>query len=63
VTRWVAGKRTVGYLAGRGRLEGFEANDPGALADALIGRAARRLEATATAALANGDADGAYAAA
>jgi hypothetical protein len=41
----------------------FEASDPGATASALAERAARRLEATARAALANGDADGAYAAA
>jgi hypothetical protein len=63
VTRWGAGDRTVAFLIGRGRLEGFEASDPAGLAGALIGRAARRLEATARAALANGDADGAYAAA
>ncbi len=36
---------------------------PAGLADTLAGRASRRLEATARAALANGDADGAYAAA
>jgi len=50
-------------LIDRGRLESFEASDPAATADALVERAGRRLEATARAALTNGDADGAYAAA
>jgi hypothetical protein len=63
VTRWAKGERTVTFLIERGRLERFEASDPAATADALAERAARRLEATATAALANGDADGAYSAA
>ena len=61
--RWTKGERAVEYLVGRGRLERFEASDPGGLADSLIERAARRLDATARAALANGDPDGAYAAA
>jgi hypothetical protein len=63
LTRWHRGEQTVAFLIARGRLESFEASDPAALADTLAGRAARRLEATARAALANGDADGAYAAA
>jgi hypothetical protein len=63
VTRWDKGERTVTFLIDRGRLEHFEANDPAATASALAERATRRLEATARAALANGDADGAYAAA
>lgn len=46
-----------------GRLESFEAEDLGALAEVLIGRAALRVETTAVAALAGGDVDGAYVAA
>ena len=63
MARWEKGERTVRYLAGRGRLESFEAEDLGVLADALIVRAARRVETTAGAALAGGDVDGAYVAA
>jgi hypothetical protein len=63
VTRWAKGERTVAFLIDRGRLEPFEASDPASTASALVERAARRLDATARAALANGDADGAYAAA
>ena len=63
LTRWHRGEQTVAFLIGRGRLESFEASDPAGLAETLAGRASRRLEATARAALANGDADGAYAAA
>ncbi len=63
VTRWVKGEQTVTFLIDRGRLERVEASDPAATASALVERATRRLEATARAALANGDADGAYAAA
>ncbi|HET9899373.1 MAG TPA: hypothetical protein VFQ44_30980 [Streptosporangiaceae bacterium] len=63
MTRWAAGERTVTFLIDRGRLEGFRASDPAATASALTERAGRRLEATARAALANGDPDGAYAAA
>jgi hypothetical protein len=63
VARWGKGERTVQFLVDRGRLESFEATDLAAVADALIERAARRLEATATAALKLGDVDGAYAAA
>jgi hypothetical protein len=63
LTRWANGERTVAFLVDRGRLEPFEANDPAATAEALVERAARRLEATAKAALANGDIEGAYAAA
>lgn len=59
MTRWHGGEQTVAFLISLGRLESFEANDPAVLA----GRAARRLDATARAAPANGDADGAYAAA
>ena len=63
MARWEKGERTVRYLADRGRLESFEAEDLGALADVLIGRAARRVETTAGAALEGGDVDGAYVAA
>jgi hypothetical protein len=63
VGRWQKGERTVQFLIDRGRLEPIEASDLGALAGALIERATRRAEATATAALELGDVDGAYAAA
>ena len=63
MNRWHRGEQTVAFLIGRGRLESFDASDPAVLAETLAGRAARRLDATARAALANGDADGAYAAA
>jgi len=63
VARWSKGERTVHYLVERARLESFEAEDLGGLADTLIGRAARRVETTAVAALAGGDIDGAYVAA
>jgi hypothetical protein len=63
VGRWPKGERTVEFLVSRGRLESVEAPDLAVLANALIGRAALRLEATATAALKNGDVDGAFAAA
>jgi hypothetical protein len=63
VTRWGSGERIVRFLVGCGRLEAFEASGLAAAADAQIGRAVRRLEATARAALENGDLDGAYAAA
>jgi uncharacterized protein (UPF0332 family) len=62
-TGWHRVEQIVTLLIGRGRMESFEASDPAGLADTLAGRAARRLEATARAALANGDAEGAYAAA
>jgi uncharacterized protein (UPF0332 family) len=60
---WPRGARTVQFLIGRGRLESFAARDLAALANGLIGRAELRLEATSKAALANGDVEGAYAAA
>ncbi|TVZ07141.1 hypothetical protein EAS64_07485 [Trebonia kvetii] len=63
MVRWSKGERTVRYLVERARLESFVADDLGGLADALIGRAARRVETTAAAALAGGDIDGAYVAA
>ena len=63
MARWEKGERTVQYLIGRGRLDSFEAEDLGALADALIGRAARRVQTTAAAALEGRDVDGAYVAA
>lgn len=56
-------RKTVQYLVDKGRLEGLEVEDPGALVEALIRRAVLRVETTATAALAGGDVDGAYAAA
>jgi hypothetical protein len=63
VARWGKGERTVRYLVERARLESFEAEDLAPPAKALIVRAARRIETTATAALAGGDVDGAYVAA
>lgn len=63
VARWDRGEQTVQFLIDRGRLESFEASDLAGLADAQIGRASLRLEATARAALKNRDVDGAYAAA
>jgi len=61
--RWVTGERTVRFLVERGRLESFEAQDFGASAQALIGRATLRVVTTAVAALDGGDVDGAYVAA
>ena len=63
MARWRKGERTVQYLVERARLESFEANGLVELADALIGRASRRVETTAAAALVGGDVDGAYVAA
>jgi hypothetical protein len=63
MVRWATGEQTVQYLVGSERLESFEAGDLAALADALVGRAALRVEVTATAALAGGDIDGAFVAA
>jgi hypothetical protein len=57
------GRQAVQLLIKRGRLDRFEAADLAALADALLARAALRLDVTATAALTMGDADGAYVAA
>ena len=61
--RWAEGEKTVQYLVEKGRLESFEAEELGELAEALIGRADLRVETTAAAALAGGDVDGAYVAA
>ncbi|HEY4461997.1 MAG TPA: hypothetical protein VGN41_04950 [Streptosporangiaceae bacterium] len=63
MARWVKGERTVEYLVGRGRLESFDADNLAVLADALISRSERRVQTTATAALAGEDIDGAYVAA
>jgi hypothetical protein len=63
MARWEKGKRTVQYLVDRGRLENIEAESLGALAEALLARAALRVDTTAAAALAGGDIDGAYVAA
>lgn len=63
MARWAKGEQTVQFLVDRDRLESFEAEDLAALAEALIGRAARRADTTAAAALAGGDVDGAYVAA
>lgn len=63
VARWEKGQRTVEYLAGKGRLETFESDDLGALADAQVARAALRVEVTAAAALKGGDLGGAFVAA
>ena len=57
------GKRTIAYLIERGRLESITVGDTTATAETLLGRAARRLETTAAAALSGGDVDGAYVAA
>ena len=63
MARWAKGERTVQFLISRGRLESVEVDDLAASADALIARAALRVEATAAAALRAGDVDGAYVAA
>jgi hypothetical protein len=63
MTRWAKGVQTVQFLVDRNRLESFEEDDLAALTEALIGRAALRVEATATAAPAGGDVDGAFVAA
>lgn len=63
MARWEKGERTVRFLISRGRLESVEVEDLAASADALIARAALRVEATAAAALKAGDVDGAYVAA
>jgi hypothetical protein len=57
------GKRTIAYLIERGRLESITVEDTVGTAETLLGRATRRLETTAVAALSGGDVDGAYAAA
>lgn len=63
MARWATGEQSVQFLIERGRLESFEAEDLGALAEILIARAVLRVETTATAALEGGDVDGAYVAA
>lgn len=63
MSRWQKGQQVVQFLITRGRLESFSAADPAAAADALITRAALRVQATAVAALKMGDLDGAYVAA
>jgi hypothetical protein len=63
LARWQKGERTVQFLIERGRLESFEAQDLTELVRGLASRATLRLEATARAALKNGDVDGSYAAA
>jgi hypothetical protein len=63
MARWAKGERTVQYLADKGRLESFEAENLGAQAEALVARATLRVDTTAKAALAGGDIDGAYVAA
>ena len=63
MARWKRGERTVKFLISRGRLESVEAENLAESADALIARAALRVEATAAAALKAGDVDGAYVAA
>jgi hypothetical protein len=56
-------KRTIEYLIDRGRLERITVENTAATAETLVGRATRRLETTAAAALSGGDVDGAYVAA
>ena len=51
VARWKKGERTIQFLIGRARLETVEIADLAASAEALIARAALRVEATAAAAL------------
>jgi len=63
VSRWQKGEAVVQFLMTRGRLESFAAADLAVLANAQIDRAALRVEATAVAALTQGDIDGAYVAA
>jgi len=63
MARWAKGERTVRYLVDKGGLEGIEAEDLGALTEALIARATLRVDTTAMTALAGGDIDGAYVAA
>jgi len=63
VARWAKGEKTAQFLVDRGRLETFESSDLAGLAIAQVRRATLRLNATAIAALENGDVDGAYAAA
>ena len=63
MARWPEGLRTVEFLVDRGRLETFESSDLTGLVTAQVHRATLRLNATAVAALKNGDVDGAYAAA
>ena len=63
MARWPKGERTIQFLVDRGRLESFEAADLAAVAEAQVKRAVLRVEATARAALKEGDIDGAYAAA
>jgi hypothetical protein len=63
MVRWERGQQAVEYLVTRNRLESFEADDLGALADLLVGRAALRVEITATGAFKGGDVEGAYVAA
>ena len=54
MARWAKGEHAVQFLVDRNRLESFEAEDLAALAEALITRAALRVETIATAALAAG---------
>jgi hypothetical protein len=63
MARWARGERTVSFLIQRGRLESFDAEDFGASAEAMMGRATLRVRTTAVAALDGGDVDGAYVAA
>ena len=63
MSRWQKGEAVVQFLMTRGRLESFAAADLAVLANAQIDRAALRVEATAVAALTQGDIDGAYVAA
>lgn len=63
MARWGKGEQTVQFLISRDRLETVEVEDLVASADALMARAALRVEATAAAALKAGDIDGAYVAA
>lgn len=62
VARWPTGVGTVEYLLERDRLERIDADDFGAIVDAIVERARRRLS-TSRAALDLDDFDGAYSAA
>jgi len=50
----------VAYLISKGRLEGFTAEDPGVVAEALLERATLRVGTSARAALDGGDVEGAF---
>jgi len=62
MSSWEAGRSTVDYLLGRGRLEAVSAAFAESTSDAILARAGLRLS-TARAAMGGGDTDGAFVAA